>query len=730
MPKNVPVTPNSPVDRGAGSKPADGWGMAADLGELWVWVEGNKIENIRERVIDDGAKINLTIDGAHTVKVSLDDYDRKILLGKNIIRHKSQIFVQSRWWTLVQGSKNGDQLDLTFEDAHTANLRTFGKLLVLPKAWGSRCQFVWRLVLEAASTDKSLNYEAPCAGQNIPQKLVDSVLGLQQPASPYVRDPYVHAKPKTKANIKIKSATPSAQQIDNINIIMDVCSSMNVRRKVAVAVMMIGIEESSLHNYDWDQGPTSSAPGLDTGGLFPAGLIGHRGIWQQDPRYYPASGDVRKDAVGANGVLDGKYKKGAVTLGHQYDLSYPNISVNELADKIQNEEGYWFGGRAGQYRIEAERIVTAWGWSGGDIRTQLPAPKTTADATKNSGQAPIEIPPGFTPTTTGGGTNTQWHRGAPKGKKGVRRFENENSWACIQRMASEVNWYSFMLGDYLVFAPGDWLFAKKVDYTFKEFEKGVGYIDFDYDVNKKNATCTIHTRIEEWPVDPGNVITLEDMGIVDGNWLVSAYERSLFSHEVIVTCVKPKPAFPEPTTKSNIWTPGATGGEINPPAKSPVVKEDIRTKIAAWALSGAKGPPPFYGDYSGGYRGKMGNWPERMDCSDFVAQCYAWGANFDKKYDPNQNNWGDGNTATLYAHGKTIPLANAQKADIVVWSAGQAVGGSAEHAAIFVEDWHGADTQMVSHGGSTPGPHQLGFGDENKYHVLRGANPTVKNYID
>jgi hypothetical protein len=717
----VPLSPNSPVDRGAGNKPADSWGMATDIGELWVWVEGNKVENIRERVVADGCKIKLTIDGAHTVTISLDDYDRKILLGKNIIRHKSQVFLQSRWWTLVQGSKNGDQLDLTFEDAHVANLRTYGKRLVLPKTWGSRCQFVWRLVLEAAATDKSLNYEAPCAGQNIPPKLINSVLGLQTPSSPYIRDPYVSAKPTTKKNIYIKSALADAQQLANINAIMDACAEKKVRRKVAVAAIMTGIHETSIRNLSFLESPTTVE------GVTPHP---HRGVWQQDPFYWPASGNVHTDAIG-DGTHDG-----FVTACNKVDHQLPNISVNELCYSTQypghRGSPYEFFGPGGQYRIQAERIVTAWGWSGGDITSTLPKNQQPKDKSATGGQDPITIPPGFDPKATGGGSNNQWHRGAPRSKKGVRRFEDENSWLCIGRLASEVNWYYFMLGDYLVFAPGDWLFAKKIDYTFKEFDKGVGYIDFDYDVNKKNATCTIHTRIEEWPVDPGNCIELEDMGIVDGKWLVSAYERSLFSHEVTVTCVKPKPKFPEPTTTSNIWSPGTTtGGEVVPPAKTPVIKGDIRHAIAAWAVSGTKGPPPFYRSPSDPINKKPGFWPERLDCSGFVIQCYCWGSKDDSKYDPAQNNYGGGSTASMYPNGRTIPQAQAQMADVVIWSAGVAVGGDREHTAVFTEDWHGDGTAMVSHGGGTPGPHSTTFGDENDWQIVHhGARPTVKNYID
>jgi hypothetical protein len=718
----VPLSPNSPVDRGAGNKPADSWGMATDIGDLWVWVEGNKVENIRERVIADGAKIKLTIDGAHTVTISLDDYDRKILRGKNIIRHKSQVFLQSRWWTLVQGSKNGDQLDLTFEDAHTANLRTYGKLLLLPKTWGSRCQFIWRLVLEAAATDKSLNYEAPCAGKNIPQKLINSVLGLQTPSSPYIRDPYVSVKPATKKTIYVDGVPANSAQIDIINTIMDVCSSMNVRRKVAVTVIMIGIHESTLRNLEFSQSPVSILTGHP-----------HRGVWQQDPFYWPASGNVRTDAIG-----DGTHK-GAVAACNAVDKQYQNVSVNELANRTQVVSGYDFFGRGGEFRIEAERIVTAWGWSGGDITTTLPKsqqPKSGTAITAGAGGQPFgkvpDIPPTFLTAGSSGGTNSQWHRGAPRSKKGVRRFENENSWTCIQRMASEVNWYAFMLGDYLVFAPGDWLFAKPVDFTFKEFEQGVSYIDFDYDVNKMNATCTIHTRIEEWPVDPGNVIKLEDMGIVDGDWLVSAYERSLFSHEVTVTCIKPKPKFPEPTTTSNIFQPGTTtGGEVVPPATSPIVGDDIRHSIAAWAVSGAKGPPPYYRSPSDPINKKPGFWPERMDCSGFVIQCYCWGSKLKEKYDPCQNNWGGGSTATMYPNGRTIPQGQAQMADVVIWSNGPAVGGDHEHTAVFIEDWNGTATKMISHGGSTPGPSQTTFGDENDWQILHhSARPTVKNYID
>jgi hypothetical protein len=303
----------------------------------------------------------------------------------------------------------------------------------------------------------------------------------------------------------------------------------------------------------------------------------------------------------------------------------------------------------------------------------------------------------------------------------------------MQRMASEVNWYNFMLGDFVVFAPGDWLFGKPSGYTFKEFDKGIGYIDGDFDINKLNGSVTIHTRIEEWPVDPGVVVTLQEMGVWSGDWLVSAYERSLFSHEVTVTAVKPKPKFPEPKDTGNIWSPGHTGGEIpHPGKKSPVKGQHVRDKIAAWGLSGTKGPPPYYRSPSDPLIKKPGFWPKYLDCAGFVMQCYAWGSDFDEDIDPMKNSYGTGSTGTMYPNGRNIPQDQVQRADVLIMAPSSgAVGGPLEHTCVFIEDWKGPQTRVASHGGSNPGPSVVHFQDEVDWHITNhGTVPTIKNYID
>lgn len=117
----------------------------------------------------------------------------------------------------------------------------------------------------------------------------------------------------------------------------------------------------------------------------------------------------------------------------------------------------------------------------------------------------------------------------------VGRKKDENTWHCLTRLANEVNWRVFSDGTRIWFGPDDWLMTFPSLLTVKENTGGVDTIDFDFDPNKRLTTLTVTANADVWTIPPGSVVTVADMGIVDGPWLVQTLTRSLFNPQVSIT---------------------------------------------------------------------------------------------------------------------------------------------------------------------------------------------------
>lgn len=146
----------------------------------------------------------------------------------------------------------------------------------------------------------------------------------------------------------------------------------------------------------------------------------------------------------------------------------------------------------------------------------------------------------------------EFHRGGA-GHKG------ENSWACLQRLAQEVNWLCFIVGYTVYFISQESLYTSRPIGTYNRDSAGVIELDFSYDVGKlvSEATLTVHAR--RWQVDPGAVVLLEKCGPANGRWLVEEISRSLYDDVTTITLMKPTAPLPEPAAESvNSTTGGKT----------------------------------------------------------------------------------------------------------------------------------------------------------------------------
>jgi hypothetical protein len=521
-----------------------------DLSSVVLYYSGNPEYEIRENIIS--ARMDLTTEGSHKVTIQVADVNRKLLRSGYLGTHtdiKLYYTQHASWWRLAQVAKSGELLTLTFEDRHVQILKSFNKRLLVNKGTLNRCQFVWRLILEAQKLDPLLDFNGPCIGApGSKQKVTDSLENITMHPNPYT--PAVPYKPSFKFNVRIKGEKPTTAQLKNIDDILAVGAAKKVRRKLLVVAIMVAIGESSINNY----------PCVTKYGRCPDGPIG---VFQQFHSYgWPASNNVREDA--------GAFFNAGIAA----DKEFPNITYQELGTKTQNS-GWNFNLDPNTYlgnytsyiagnRNEAEKIVDAWGYSGEDISTHANA-KTDSSGTigANDQKDPFAIPPGWS-ASSGDSATQQWHRGAARNTTGRSNWTPENSWDCIERMANEVKWYKFMVWDDLWFRPSDDFFtAASAD--IEEFEPDIGYIDGDYDRNKKTGTITVNTFSDQWTWLPGQTLNMVKMGPWDGLWWVTEVQMDLIGKtDCQVTLKKPIPPLTEAQAeaKGKKSKQGLTGGEL------------------------------------------------------------------------------------------------------------------------------------------------------------------------
>jgi hypothetical protein len=342
-------------------------------------------------------------------------------------------------------------------------------------------------------------------------------------------------------------------------------------------------------------------------------------------------------------------KVGFTGRGGAIDLARtnPGWSAGTVAQAVQ---GSAYGSRYDDVGDQADAVIAAWGGvtSGGSI--------TTAK-------------------------KYEFTRGSP-GKR-------EDTWTAIRRLAAEVNWRCFVVGDAVYFIGDDDLFASRARFTLREDLGGVGDVSFDYDYGKKVAEATVTCRASRWIAPPGTVVILDDLGMADGRWLVGSIRRSLFDRQTEISLVKPMTPKPEPSAGTTSTTSNASG--------TPGRSGPVRTKLVEWARwAVAHKSEYFYSMQDAPNLPTLKHRPVRgyrFDCSWFVTLLYKQvGAP-----DPNGTNYAGGNTASLRAHGTKVehPLPG----DLVHYGSGAA--GGASHVALYI-----GDGKAIGIGSNASGVHE------------------------
>ena len=639
-----------------------------DLGKMVVYLKSQILFDTTDRVID--VQISRSIDGASTVDVTLDDWDHTILRSKALNNHLD-IQIDGLWFRLVKTSRStGDTtLTLTFEQREIALLRTYPKagaphngVKFAHRDHTTRAEFILNLIREVKEVDipvvipslhkvqpiqKSIDssgagYDWSGLATTNPGLFKDINKALQEQGGADTASGSTAAAGSAKKipqkYLTAKNVPLTNEQMRNANIIIGTGLGMGARAKVLICAIMTAIDESVLKN-------------LTGGDLDSVGLFQQRDSW--------GSYSDRHDPATASRL----FFKPAMS----NDKQWPNLSYKDLCAMTQVNTKAPYDA----YYGEAVRIVTAYGVPTGKGGSGTDTEGSAADAN------------GTVDNTYGGTEDYVYYRGTPTQNDKV--WKREDNWSCITRLAQEVNWRAFFISGVFYYLTDDDLMKMQPIATITESTEGINGIGFDFDVGKYGATVNIDAMVGRWLAPPGSVIVLQEMGPLDGRWLVNDFSRGLFSPQATINLSKRQVKLQEPI-QDNIqtlptWAGGAqTPGQAQPDPNQamfggdPSLATGSRAAIVAVAKKALEIEQKWHYKYPGDEGGDGGAarpipdtlWSadahNAIDCSAFAILCYKEAG----CSDPSGNNYnGSGYTGDLARHG--TPVITPSPGDLLLY---------------------------------------------------------------
>lgn len=474
--------------------------------------------DIFEAITD--ANLELTVEGASTLTLEMEDFDGRLLNSGTLTTwvwgKDSNIGKESSWmrvgravdaeldditFRLVKVSKTQTKLTLTFEERAVSLLRLKKGARKASRKKVTRAQFVRTLVKEVKKYG-GVSYFIPEISKKQPIKTAKDQLSESERADKGKSGVAKDAK------VTVKHRPATSEQKTNIQRALDVADSVNAPDLAVLALIVACIQESEFKNLTGGDGTSVGILQL----INSHGSVASRRDVERVVKLF-----LEEGFTGKGGAIDLARKN-------------PGMTPAEIATAVQGNAGG--AGDYAPWTSEAKKIASA--YSGGGI---------------------------------GGGSETyvksyQYARG-----------KTENSWDAIGRLADEVRWRRFMRRGKLWFVSEDYLYRQRPELTITEGADGVDWIDFDVDMFarpiKKGVTpvaeVRVQARADTWTALPGMIVAIEEMGIVNGRWLVSGVTRSLVDDTGAceITLRKPIPKLAEPAAETGTkdTSGGGTKGE-------------------------------------------------------------------------------------------------------------------------------------------------------------------------
>jgi hypothetical protein len=475
-----------------------------DVGAVLLETAGTKLGgsgvHVEERITD--GRLERTMEGASTLTLSVDDSDRT-LLRSGVFSQQLDLYLAGEWWRLVQVSKQGDMLSLTFEDRAVAYLRKITTPRKAKRSKMTRAQFALSIVREVKAGGgigfvcPDLTTKQPIATSS--QKLTTA---KRQATSAQGLSP--------GAALTVKGSAASSSQRATGQRVLDAAASVNAGDRATMALVQACIVESTMQNLNY--GDRDSLGVLQVRSSTASGMgIDNRDV-EACCNAFLVRGFYADPVMGAGGAIEKAAK-------------FPSATTGRVAQAVQ---GSAVPTAYDQWKTEAAKWVAAYGGAAGT----------------GSGS--------FSTTTT---VPYQFQRGGTDGTV-------EDSWTCLQRLATEVGWRCYIAGGAVHFVSEPALMKQGPRVTLSEDTLGVDNIDFDIDNGKTSNEATVSARVLLAAFPAGSVVELADCGPADGRWLVRTVERGVFDAAATVTLKRVTQPLPEPAadTTTSSTSAGSTVG--------------------------------------------------------------------------------------------------------------------------------------------------------------------------
>lgn len=563
------------------------------------------------------------------------------------------------------------EVTLSFEDELAVIMRGETAPVKVSRGQDTRAEFNGRLVrgaLARASVPFSRSladrYFSPQAGQREP-----------------IAEPKDEGRTKGFAKgkrIRIKSAAADGEQRRNLTIALTVADQLRAGERATLALIAAGITESEWRNLP---GGTGTSTGVLQVTVETAAGITPRTVL--DPRTGNVHGAVTHDATGtiAPGNLDPRDVKQVVRTfllrGYggaggaiKYATQNPDAEIYEIAQAVQaSGAGRASNGQAnyGPWVQQARDILDAWGGTG-RLHTIRESYEFRAG--------------------------------------GKRNRSTQNYWDDSGASADEVHWRRFCDRNRVWFVPDEWLFERQptIHIDGEDGPEGlaaqgiVGIRTTGFDVGLPTADILIDCFLPRWGGPPGAVVEIDDLGPLDGRWLIASNDQDLLAAPVersLLTLQRPRPKRKEPAPDTNTVQLTETRPEAGSMREAIVAAAERAHRENHNYFYLAEHRPmheslfdPLPANAAGPVR------PKGMDCSEFVTLVYKAA----DAPDPNGSGYnGLGSTESLRANGKKT--SDPQPGDLAHYGSGAA--GPHSHVGVYV-----GNGKVIEMGG-TPGPLKL-----------------------
>jgi hypothetical protein len=126
--------------------------------------------------------------------------------------------------------------------------------------------------------------------------------------------------------------------------------------------------------------------------------------------------------------------------------------------------------------------------------------------------------------------------------RGSTSDPTEDSWTCIQRVATSAGWRCFESNNVVYLGPDSFFQKAPSSGTLQEFSQAIQNMDFDYDIGKPFGTVTVTGMLDLWTFNPGQVVFTQGMGPLDGKpWIIQSMQRDLFNPQMTAVLYAPQP---------------------------------------------------------------------------------------------------------------------------------------------------------------------------------------------